>query len=272
MKRASLAKTADFTRLSLAFFALHVHSGKCRHQYRNTHDCVMNNLAKYSILLLCCWLNVSISIAQNADVKKQVYLAYFSNAVFRYDSVYHKRIDNVVIAPLDNKMNKLNFDTEYLRDYLNGNLDANEIYRTYIRPEGQEPLSWLSYPWGIGRIINEDKQVGEMLIRLSDILPNSHQIPVLGGSDEKFILASNSFKQDWKKFDQKGGWVAFYKKHKHCYGVVELSDIIFSPDGERAAFYVQGYRGDLDGWGGVIFMKKTREGWEDDLALQFWVS
>ncbi|MGY3090306.1 hypothetical protein ACVWYF_003361 [Hymenobacter sp. UYAg731] len=228
---------------------------------------------KHCILLLLCWFSTRVGIAQHSNTKAQVYSAYFSEFIFQYDSVYHKRIENVVLMPLDSGRRKLDFDIEYLRDYLNGNLENNEIYKTYVQPKGWEPLSWLSYPWGIGQILIRDRQVGEMLIRLNSVLKEKHQIPQVEEPHDKFIRGNQyGFKHDWNTFKRKGGWTSFYKKYKHCYGIVELSDVVFSLDGQRAVFFVQQYRGDLDGWGGAIFMKKTDKGWEEDLSLQFWIS
>jgi|GEM_PF-4588439 len=207
-----------------------------------------------------------LACAQAKNEKQQIYAAYFNDTeLFSYDSAYNKKIDRVAIAPL--KKDSLEFDSGYLKDYLTGKIKHNKTYIEYVQPKNSAALDWLdSWPRDLGRKISEDRELGEMLSALDSVIRVSRRIPDFAMSDKRFVIFSSSdviYEMGWKKF---------YKKQKRSYGLIEVSDIVFSDIGNRAAFYIETRREGLDGEGYVVFMKKLSNGWEIDSYLQFWIS
>jgi hypothetical protein len=224
--------------------------------------------------LLLCGLAPKATVAQ-LPASTPVYQAYLRDAVFAGDSLAPRPVDCVVLVPLDSGLQRLNFDTAYLRDYLAGQLEGNAVFRELVKPTGGAPLSWLSYPWGLEQVLQRDREAGALLLRLDSALRGPHRLPALGSAGDRVRLdgrARYGFKHGWKRFARRGGWDAFYRRSPRCYGVVELSQVVFSANGQRAVFFAQHFRGSLNGWGGTVFMKLGRNGWEPDLTLQFWIS
>lgn len=226
------------------------------------------------LLLLLCWLTLQTTVAQ-PTAKAQVYHAYLSDVIFKLDSLDPKPFDYVVLMPLDSALQRLEFDTAYLRDYLAGQLETNPVFLELVKPRGSHPLSWLSYPWGLGQVLERDREAGTLLLGLDSALRGPHPLPELGPADGRVRLdarAKFGFKHEWKRFVRRGGWDAFYRQHPRCYGILELSEVVFSANGQRAVFFAQYFRGSLNGWGGTIFMVQGPNGWELDRTLQFWIS
>ena len=229
---------------------------------------------KHYFLLICCWFWTAAAPAQIPNARKQIYAQYFKENIFQYDSLTSKAVDKVVVWPLDAEVQRLDLDTAYLADYLKGRLGRNETYKKYVQPAGRDALSWLWFPSRLPQLLKQDREVGEMLVNLSASLAGKHIIPSaiqLGNTIIADNTASKAGKR-WNKFFKEGGWEVFYQHYLRCYGIVEFSDVVFSVNNQRAAFFVQVHRDGLDGGGGVMFMKLTPEGWEEDFFLQFWVS
>jgi hypothetical protein len=226
------------------------------------------------LLLLLAWLTNHLALAQPAAVAA-VYEAYWKDLVFELDSIEHQHVKYVVVRPIDRQVQRLNLDTDYLRDYLAGQLETNRVYREHVQPTGRPPLSWLSYPWVLARVLEQDRAVGGLLLGVDSVLRGDHRLPGLGADSGRFrlhALAQDGFRSARRRFSGKGEGSDAKRPHRRGYGIVELSDVVFSSNGQRAAFFLQHYRNGLAGWGGVIFMKKGPGGWELDFKLQFWIS
>ena len=61
-----------------------------------------------------------------------------------------------------------------------------------------------------------------------------------------------------------------HKKNRAYYAVIELSDVVFSPDGRYAVFYVGVYPGSL-GSGTFAFMEHTAQGWHKKFTAGGWI-
>lgn len=204
--------------------------------------------------------------AQAKDEKHNVYMAYFDEIeLFSYDSLYKKKIDKVAIAPLSK--DSLEFDSHYLKDYLAGEIAKNETFIKYVRHRNISALDWLDlWPRDLGKMIFKDREMGEMLSALDSVIRMDRRTPDFAAVDKRFVIFDSAdviYKMGWKKF---------YKNQKKSFGLVEVSDIVFSNEGNRAAFYIETRREGLNGGGSVVFMKKMLSGWKIDSYLQFWIS
>lgn len=231
-------------------------------------------LMRIVLVLLLAWLVRQDAIAQPATAAP-VYVGYWQDLVYQLDSLDHDKANNLIVSRLSHRVQKLDLDTDYLRDYLTGQLETNTVYREVIKPKGSPPLSWLSYPRGLDQRLEQDREVGYLLLGLDSLLRGDHRLPGLEADSSRFrlhALAQTGFQSACMRLSGNGGWETFLRKHPRCYGVVELSEVVFSGNGQRAAFFVQHFRNGLNGWGGAVFMKKGAAGWEPDFALTFWIS
>lgn len=227
-------------------------------------------LKVFSVLLF--GLVANHGFAQSADKSSQVYDAYFAEGVFGYDSVYRKHVKTAIISPLffDKERLTLLYDADYLRDYLTGRLCDNPRFAEFVERRGWDTLFCLSYPFGLAAAVRKSKETGWMLLKLDSITNDRQPVPAYFKEYNRYIKVPDSKQVIALVIAQ--GWKAFYKQHPRCFGLMEVSAVVFSGDGNRATFFEQYHRDGFDGGGSIVFMKRTVEGWEWDFALRIWVS
>lgn len=67
-------------------------------------------------------------------------------------------------------------------------------------------------------------------------------------------------------------WGRYYEKYPNSNGLVHLSRVGFSPDGNQAAFYFSNHCGGLCGGGHFVIMEKVNSTWKVLQDVEVWVS
>ena len=106
--------------------------------------------------------------------------------------------------------------------------------------------------------------------RRFDALPQNTQLLTAPVSvpGYRFIFENPDF-FNTKKFRN---WDYFHRTHKHSFGIIDLSDVVFSADGRYAVFYVGIHQGGLNGVGFFAFMENTAQGWHTKFTRMIWIS
>ncbi len=75
------------------------------------------------------------------------------------------------------------------------------------------------------------------------------------------------FNRNWTLY-----WKIFHLKHPKCFGIFELSDIVFSNDNKFAILYIGYQRHGLVGWGGIYYLEKVDGYWRIKKTMGIWES
>jgi len=217
------------------------------------------------ILLATIGLFISIvSWGQDDSLRLKVYSDFINEDIHSYDTMFSKKTELILVTTVDKF--EPTIDIKYLEDFLNGNIEKNELYKNSF--QGQDPAIYFDIPptFGLGKTLKEDKEIGELMIRLfkadkadfssKDRLETNYQI--------KFI--------DNPKPYFKMGWDKFHKRNQNCYGIIRFSDIVFNDSKDRAVIYVENFKGSLDASGDIVVMKKRNNSWTIELQINQWMS
>ena len=73
------------------------------------------------------------------------------------------------------------------------------------------------------------------------------------------------------KVDSRKYWKGYYEKYPNSFGVIRLTDVLYSKEKNKAMVIVEYYRGDLDAAGMIYFIQKDN-GWHIKLLKKGWVA
>jgi hypothetical protein len=73
-------------------------------------------------------------------------------------------------------------------------------------------------------------------------------------------------------FNKGGWWTDYYKKYPNSQGILSLSRVGFSPDGNQAVFYASNGCGGKCGTGTYVVMKRVDSGWKVAKEILTWIS
>jgi hypothetical protein len=212
-------------------------------------------------------LGLTFSIAcfgQGDSLKLKVYSDFINADLFSYDSVFSTTTDLLFVTTVDKF--EPTIDINYLNDFINGTINKNELFKSSF--SGQDPANYFDMPptFGLGRILNQDKELGDLLIKLfqADKAAYSSIKQLRTNYEIKFI-------RDPKPYF-KMGWDKFHEKYDNCYGIVRLSNIMFNDKNDRAIMYVENFKGGLDASGDIIIMRKLNQTWTIELQINQWIS
>ena len=222
-----------------------------------------NSTLKY-LLLLYIFFAGYWTCAQDESESAKIYAVLINQEISVLDSMYNKQSKQVFVTTADNFTPTT--DIRYLQDYLNGNIEKNEIYKEAFA--GEDPLLFFDMPptFGLSKLLKEDEEVGRMMVALFKKSRNKHAgIPSLNSNYTiKYIKNAKPY------FNM--GWDKFHSKYPDCYGIINLSEIVFSDSGDRAIIFTESFRGSLDGEGNFVIMRKLNDQWVIEYLINQWIS
>jgi hypothetical protein len=217
------------------------------------------------ILLNIIGLFISIvSWGQDDSLRLKVYSDFINEDIYSYDTMFRKKTELILVTTVDKF--EPTIDIKYLEDFLNGNIEKDELYKTSF--QGQDPAIYFDIPptFGLGRTLKEDKEIGELMIGLfkadkadlssKDQLETNYQIKFIDNSKPYFKM----------------GWDKFHRRYQNCYGIIRFSNIVFNDSEDRAVMYVENFKGSLDASGDIIVMRKRNNSWTIELQINQWMS
>ena len=81
-----------------------------------------------------------------------------------------------------------------------------------------------------------------------------------------------SFRQFPKSKKARIFWKKYYKKYPNSGGFIQLSEIVYSPERDRAVFYYERFSNPLNAVGEVVFMRKHNNEWYFVYVGELWIS
>jgi hypothetical protein len=216
-------------------------------------------------MLTILGLIISMACSGQADSLKYKVFSDFINAdIYSYDTMFRRKTELILVTTRDKF--EPTIDIEYLKDFLEGNIEENELYKSSFA--GQDPATYFDMPptFGLGQILKEDKELGDLMIAF-------FQNSKLDFSSIKQLKTNYQIKviQDPKPYF-KMGWNKFHRKYPNCYGIIRLSNIVFNESQDRAIMYIENFKGSLDGSGDIVIMRKTNNTWTIELQINQWMS
>jgi hypothetical protein len=208
--------------------------------------------------------------SQIDSIKSSLYSDFIDQAVFNHDSIFNKDSRLVYISSIERFDLKSQMDLESLNDYLSGNTENNELFQLLSSQHGMTPIDYFNQiPWNdFGNLLRQDSAFGYMILAIDSVLQDRYSIrkdsEIKCNYDIKFTNSHIPRGSD--------SWDKFYRKNKDCYGILKLSDVVFSKDGELALLYTESYHYSLFSSGNLVFMQRTARGWIILHYLQVWIS
>ncbi|WP_156175926.1 hypothetical protein [Hymenobacter terrenus] len=222
------------------------------------------------MVLLFVFSGLLVQTQQPANLKGEVYSAFLEGEFASEDSLNYRtprrKYQSVVVIPATKK--------EWSESLVE--LMTPPQLPVTVRVPNSTSDAKPVWAWGLGPLRSEFKdwlQADTSLARMGrqfDALEQNAQAvagPIIVPGHAVTLEGPNFFGSDkWRN------WKYFYRKNKNSYGVVSLSDIIFSTEGKCAVFYAGIHRASLGGSGYYVFMEKTVRGWQMKYTCLLWMS
>ena len=218
------------------------------------------------LLMLLVATGGQAQTAASIKIKREIYSAWLTTAIEQSESLEHRKTASVVVVPsvrLSVQMIDGDFDflsilkmrcesararqrqsppSRRTKPMLSGSsrTGVDSMLVQIARREDQF-YQWLSADSGRTHMTRQLASV----VRVPNALPASLDVP-----RKRVVIADSSFYDSPKWRD----WNSFHRRNKNSFGVVEFSEVSFSPDYRAAAFYVGVSQGLMSGVGCLVFM------------------
>jgi len=122
--------------------------------------------------------------------------------------------------------------------------------------------------FNFGKQFIQDSSFGYMIMKLDTIIQEKYNFHKKGHIQTNYRIKFSNIKIPLGSI----AWEKFHRKNNNCFGILKLSDIVISNDGETALFYSEYYHYFLFASGDLIFMEKTDNGWRILQYINIWIS
>lgn len=229
---------------------------------RKAYD-VDNSLMK-EVLTISAILISFVCSAQGDSLQSRIYSDFINAKIRTYDSVFSKKTEILFVAPVD-KFNMM-IDTKQLQYYLSDNFENNVRHKQSLSVKDSIMYFDMLPTFRIGNNLHEDKELRQLLVIL--LKENQAQQTDISNLKTNYKIKVISNRKSYFKM----GWDKFHKKYQNCYGIIRLTRVVLNEISDRAVMYVETFRGNLDGSGDIIVMKKVNNNWTIEQYINQWVS
>ncbi len=243
-------------------------TGKCfetatSHMQTVVHNRTAQKTMKIALVIIGL-IYSSYCLGQDESLKLKIYSDFINADIQEYDSVFENTTEIVFLSSVEKFDSEI--DLQYLKDYLSGNIENNDIYKEYFVGE---PTQYFDLPptFGLGKTIKKDAELGELLV---DLIEHKKFNQVDFDMIKNLAYCTKTIKKPKRYF--KMGWEKFHKKFDNAYGIMMFSDIIFNESKDRAIFYAEQHRGSLDATGDIMVMQKRNDKWTIETHINQWMS